>query len=170
MYKAMRVLAIAALIVTIIGAGGVLYVMNTLSPVVEMAAVTATPAVQAQEIFDSVMQQVRDETFTGRVFENAVGLSPDNCTFLTYTVRLKNRGVFPAEWVSLDMHPVSNASGTTFDALQLDNSGGNVLLSGSVGDVNATLLHVGDASEMQRDYTVTCYVLGQKITLEGMAQ
>lgn len=164
MYKAMKALAIAVLIVTIIGAGAVLYGINTLAPVVEQASVLATPAVQAQDIFDGAMAQVGKGTFTGRVFSQPGALDAKDCTFLTYTVRLANKGFFPAEWVSLDMTPVQG------DVLQLDNVQANVLARGSRGDLSATVLHMGDAAQTQRDYTIQCYVFGRKITLQGTVQ
>ncbi len=164
MYKAMKALAIAVLIVTIIGAGAVLYGINTLAPVVEQTSVLVTPAAQAQDVFDSVMAQVSKGTFTGHMFGQPGTLDAESCTFLTYTVRLANKGFFPAEWVSLDITPVEG------DILQLDNVQANVLASGSRGDLNATILHVGDAGEMPRTYTIHCYVFGRKITLEGTVQ
>ena len=164
MYKAMKVLAIAVLIVTIIGAGVVLYGIRTLSPVVEQVSVLATPAQQAQDVFDSALAQVRNETFTGRVFAGTQGLDAQNCTFVTYTVRLSNRGLFPAEWVSLDIVPAQG------DVLQLDNVQANVLSAGSQGDIAATVLHAGDAADTQRAYVIHCYTLGRKITLEGASE
>ena len=74
------------------------------------------------------------------------------------------KGFFPAEWVSLNVQPAEG------DVLQLDNVQANVLASGSRGDISATVLHTGDASQTQRDYVVECYVFGRKITLEGTAQ
>ena len=50
----MKALAIVVLIVTIAGAGAVLYGMNTLEPVVEQASVLVTPASQAQDVFENV--------------------------------------------------------------------------------------------------------------------
>ena len=164
MYKAMKALAIAVLIVTITGAGAVLYGINTLEPVIEQTSVLATPASQAQDVFDSVMDQVSRGTFTGRLFDQPGTLERDGCTFITYCVRLANKGFFPAEWISLDMQPVQG------DVLQLDNVQANVLASGSRGDINATILHVGDAAQTQRNYVIQCYVFGRKITLEGTAQ
>ncbi|MBR5302923.1 MAG: hypothetical protein IKU38_08820 [Clostridia bacterium] len=164
MYKAMKALAIAVLIVTIAGAGAVLYGINMLAPVVEQTQVLATPAAQAQDVFDSAMAQVSSGTFTGRMFAQPGTLAAQDCTFLTYTVRLKNKGFFPAEWVSLDIQPAEG------DVLQLDNVQANVLASGSRGDMNATVLHVGDASHTPRSYIVNCYVFGRKITLQGTAQ
>ena len=164
MHKAMKGLAIAALIVTIIGAGALLYAINTLEPVVEQSSVAVIPASQAQDVFDTALSQVRSETFTGRVFGDASGLAAQDCSFLTYTVRLRNRGFFPAEWITLDVQPVEG------DVLQLDNVQANVLASGVQGDIAATVLHAGDASATQRTFTVNCYVFGRKITLTGVAQ
>ena len=160
----MKVLAILMLIVTIMGAGAVLYGINTLEPVVEQSSVQITPAVQVQDIFDSVMEQVGNGTFTGRVFVQPGMLDSADCTFMTYTVRLVNKGFFPAEWVSLVVRPVEG------DVLQLDNVQANVLASGSRGDISATLLHMGEAAQTQRDYIIDCYVFGRKITLEGTVQ
>lgn len=164
MYKAMKALAIVVLIVTIIGAGAALYGIKTIAPVVEQVSVLATPAQQAQDIFDGVLAQVENETFTGRVFSGTQGISAQDCTFVTYTVRLANRGFFPAEWVSVQIVPAQG------DVLQLDNVQANVLASGSRGDIAATILHAGDAADTQRAYEITCYVFGRKITLEGVAQ
>lgn len=160
----MRELAIAVLIVTIAGAGLVLYGLHTLAPVVEQTSVLVTPAAQAQEIFDSAVAQARDGTFTGRVFGGVSGLDAQDCTFLTVTVRLANRGFFPAEWIALDVQPAEG------DILQLDNVQANVLASGSQGDVAATILHAGEAADTQRAFTVSCYVFGRKITLQGSVQ
>ena len=160
----MRVLAIAVLIVTIAGAGAVLYGINTLAPVVEQTSMLVTPAEQAQEIFDQAVAQVRDGTFTGRVFGDAAGLDAQDCAFLTVTVRLANRGFFPAEWIALQVQPAEG------DVLQLDNVQANVLASGHQGDVSATLLCTGSVENTQRAFTVSCYVFGRKITLQGSAQ
>ena len=50
----MRALAIAALVVTILGAGAVLYGIERLEPVVEQVSVLVTPAVEAQDSFDEL--------------------------------------------------------------------------------------------------------------------
>lgn len=164
MGKVMKALAILVLLVTIAGAGAVLYGLNTLAPVVEQATVLVTPAEQAQPVFDQAMEQLRDETFTGRVYAQADGVSAQDCAFLTYTVRLTNKGFFPAEWLSLEVVPVEG------DLLRLDNYSANVLAAGSSGDLSATILHAGSADDTRREFSVTCYVFGQKITLAGSAQ
>lgn len=165
MYKAMKVLAIIALLVTIAGAGLVLYGINTLTPVIEQVNVAVTPAVQAQDVFDGVLSQVRNGTFTGRLYGELDGLQAQGCTFVTYSVRLANKGFFPAEWISLIIRPLQGAAG--YDVLQMDNSGGNVLAARSRGDIAATMLVAGDAGNTQRSFDIACYVLGQQIHLAG---
>lgn len=167
MGKIMKVLAIVVLLVTIAGAGALLYAVNNLSPVVVQTGVVATPALEAQEIFDQATAQLASETFTGRVFSGAAGLDAQDCTFLTYTVRLENKGFFPAEWVSLDIHPASD--GTSQDVCQLDNYSANVLTSRTQGDIAATVLTRGEGLH-KRAYTVTCYVFGQKIAFDGVIE
>ena len=166
MGRIMKVLAIAALLVTIAGAGALLYAVNNLTPVVTQAGVVVTPAWEAQEIFDAAAAQLANETFTGRVFADAAGLQAQECVFMTYTVRLENKGFFPAEWVSLDIHPSEHGE----DICQLDNYSANVLGSRTQGDIAATVLTRGEGAKTQRMYTVTCYVLGKKIVMEGTAE
>lgn len=168
MYKVMKAAAILALLVTIAGAGVVLYAVNTMAPVVVQSSVTATPAMQAREAFDAAAAQLAQETFTGRVFDGAAALDVQNCTFLTYTVRLENKGLFPAEWVSLDMHPLQ--SDAAQDICQLDNYSANVLASRTQGDIAATVLCQGDTSGTRRSYTLTCYVFGRKISFDGVIE
>ena len=163
MGRVMKALAIIVLLVTIAGAGTLLYAVNNLSPAVVQQSVLVTPAQQAQEIFDAAADQLASETFTGRVFADASGLDAQNCAFVTYTVRLENKGFFPAEWVSLDIHPAGQA-----DVCQLDNYSANVLASRTQGDIAATVLTSSDAADAPRAYTITCYVFGQKIVLDGV--
>ena len=162
MYKAMKVLAIAALVATIAGAGVVLYALNTMSPVVEQVTVTATPAKQAQDTFDEIMRSIGAGTFGGRVYADAAGLEAEDCTFMTYSVRLKNEGFFPAEWVSLAFVPREDVQNQTKDYLQVDNFGANVLAGGSVGDINTTILTTIDPSNTVARIEGTCYVFGQE--------
>ena len=69
----LRGLAIAALLVTVTGAGVVLYGLSTMEPRVVQVSVTATPAQQAQETFDAVLAQLDDGTFAGTQFPARTG-------------------------------------------------------------------------------------------------
>lgn len=158
--QALRITAIIVLAATLAGACVVLYGMKTMAPQVEQAWVTATPAVQAQEMFDAALAAAAQGTFDGRLYGDTAGLDAQNCTFLTYTVRLKNRGFFPAEWIALTVTPVHRENGR--DVLALAQGGANVLTAGSRGDLSVTILTEGDASETQRTVEVSCYVFGKK--------
>ena len=162
MFKAMKVLAIVVLVATIAGAGAVLYALNTMSPVVEQVTVTATPAEQVQDTFDSIVHSIQEGTFGGRVYADAAGLEAKDCTFMTYSVRLKNKGFFPAEWVSLAFVPREDVQNRTKDYLQVDNFGANVLAGGSVGDINTTILTTIDPANAVARIEGSCYVFGQE--------
>ena len=164
----MKGLAIAVLLVTVLGAGVVLYGVRTLTPQVEFAQVTATPATDMADVFDEAMAQVQNRTFIGRVLSDSQGLTAEECTMLTYTVRLNNRGFFPAEWIALVVEPQLGEDGR--DVLQLSNGSAHVLGARSRGDLTATVVHTGDASDTARTLHVVCYVLGQQIEFTVQAQ
>ncbi|MBQ7051247.1 MAG: hypothetical protein IJN79_00405 [Clostridia bacterium] len=163
MGRIMKALAIAALIATIAGALAVLYALNTMAPVIEQATVMVTPAEQAQEVFDQTISSLREGTFAGRVYADAQQLSAQDCAFVTVTARLRNRGFFPAEWLSMEIMPVQG------DLVQLDNYGANVLNVGSQGDLSATMLCMGEG-QGARSFSIACYVFGKKMTLGGTAE
>ncbi len=155
----MKGLAIAALAATVIGAAAVLYAVKTMTPVVVSAAVNATPATDAQDVFDETLAQLERRTFTGRAFDFDGELRAQDCTFLTYTLRLQNRGFFPAEWITLTVEPKEG------DALQLADPDAHVLPARGMGDLSATLLRAGDASDTLREAEIVCYVLGRRVAL-----
>ncbi|MCI6374884.1 MAG: hypothetical protein MR821_06280 [Clostridiales bacterium] len=165
MRKALKIAAIAALLVTVAGAGVLLYAMNTLSPQVVQMSVLVTPAAQAQDVFDETMAQLDAGAFSGRVYGSTDGLSAEGCSFVTCTVRLANRGFFPAEWITLDIVPAQAQSGG--DVLELPDAGAYVLASGSTGDISATVLTTAQDPAAGRVCRVTCYVFGREITLEA---
>ena len=74
MRKALKIVAIAALLATVAGAGLLLYAMNTMAPEIVQMTVTVTPAQDAQEIFDETMAQLDAGAFSGRMLGSADGL------------------------------------------------------------------------------------------------
>lgn len=161
MGRVMKVLAIVVLLVTVIAAGIVLYGINTMMPQVVQAGAAAMPALQAQESFDLLVSQIEEQTFMGRVYASTDNLNVQECTFVTYTVRLQNRGFFPAEWITLEVTPKDEN-----DVLMLASDSARVLPAGSMGDLTATILCRGDAQDMARRITVSCYVFGQMISFD----
>lgn len=164
MYKAIKALAILALLATVAGAAAVLYGVNTMTPEVTLVSVTATPADQAEEIFSDVMRQVKDGAFTGKIYAQPDGLGAQDCTFVTYQLRLKNRGFFPAEWIALRFAPREDVQAGTRDYLQMDQYGANVLAAQSEGDISTTILTTIDPANTVARIEGVCYVFGQETT------
>ena len=160
----MKGLAIVALLVTVLGAGVVLYGLQTMTPQVEQAVVAATAATDAQDVFDDALRRIENRTFTGRVIADAGDLSAQEAEFVTYTVRLRNRGFFPAEWITLTVVPGDD------DILQLPDESAHVLTAGSRGDLSATILRAGGAGDTARELELVCYVLGRCIAFTVQAQ
>lgn len=161
MNKVLKGLAIAALLVTVIGAGTVLYGINTLTPAVEQVSVTQVPAAQQQGVFDELVRQLEEDTFAGVLLtEDTSNLRAEDCTFVTYTVRFHNKGFFPAEWISLEVQP---SDGT--EILTLADNSAHVLPAGSRGDLSVTLLR-RNGEEAERKLRTTCYVFGRQIVFD----
>lgn len=98
----MKTLAILALVATIAGAGAVLYGINTLAPQVVQTAANVTEAQSVADTFDDMVTRLENGTFGGRIFGGTDDLRAEDCAFVTYTVRLQNKGFFPAEWISME--------------------------------------------------------------------
>ena len=144
----MKILAILALVATIAGAGAVLYGINTLAPQVVQTAANVT----------------ENGTFGGRIFGGTDDLRAEDCAFVTYTVRLQNKGFFPAEWISMEL--VEPKDG---DVLALPDDSRHALAAGSVGDMQLTVLRrtgEEEQADTARTLRVTCYVFGRKIVFD----
>ena len=157
----MRILAIVVLLATIAGAGVVLYGLNTLTPKVVQTSVVVTPATSAADPFDSIISQLENGTFGGKICGDTADLRAEDCAFLTYTVRLQNKGFFPAEWISLELTDAAQD-----DVLILPDDSRHVLAAGSMGDIQMTVLNRTNQPDTARTLRVTCYVFGQKIVFD----
>ena len=148
----MKILAILALVATIAGAGAVLYGINTLRPQVVQTAANEMRAQDAADTFAALVGQLENNTFGGKIFGGTGDLRAEECAFVTYTVRLKNRGFFPAEWISMEL---------------LEPAEGDVL---ALPDDSRHALRRTDAQTgAARVLRVTCYVFGRKIVFDVAA-
>ena len=164
MRKGLTILAIIMLAVTVAAAGGMLYGLKMMTPQVVSMTATTTAATQEAATYDAVRAQIDDGLFGGKVFIQEGMPEAEACSFVTYTVRLENKGFFPAEWISLDVTPLEG------DILQLENASANVLLSGTQGDVHVTMLTTLEPAQRERMITMECYVFGRKKTVRVQAQ
>ena len=57
----------------------------------------------------SAFESIRQSTELGSpdliMFEDAITAGPDQYVFVTYTLRLRNRNILPAEWLQIDLIP-----------------------------------------------------------------
>ncbi|MFQ9805711.1 MAG: OmpA family protein [Christensenellales bacterium] len=160
----MKILAILALVATIAGAGAVLYGINTLAPQVVQTAANVTEAQSVADTFDDMVTRLENGTFGGRIFGRTDDLRAEDCAFVTYTVRLQNKGFFPAEWISMELIEPKDG-----DVLALPDDSRHALAAGSVGDMQLTVLRRTDEEEQAdtaRTLRVTCYVFGRKIVFD----
>ena len=168
MNRAIKTLAVVMLVITLAAAGAAVYGMLNLAPEVVGVVTTVTPAQQAQETFDSLRQAAAEGVFSGKVYGDVTGLEAEDCAFVTYTVRVKNAGFLPAEWIALEVQPVSYEGGQ--DVLVLDNGGANVLPAGAQGDIALTLMTTITQNQPPRAISLTCYSFGRKQTVAVDAQ
>lgn len=160
MNRILKIIAIVMLVVTLAAVGAVVYgVMNFVPKVVQVQS-SVIPAAQAQEQFDAALSQMDNGTFTGRLFGDVSGVNAADCSFVAYSVRLKNDGFFPAEWITLCAVPISDQTGC--DVLQLESGGANVLSPGTQGDLACTVLTSMTAPQQPRAIQIECYVFGRR--------
>ena len=150
----MKILAILALVATIAGAGAVLYGINTLAPQVVQTAANVTEAQSVADTFDDMVTRLENGTFGGRIFGGTDDLRAEDCAFVTYTVRLQNKGFFPAEWISMEL--VEPKDG---DVLALPDDSRHALAAGRRTDEE-------EQADTARTLRVTCYVFGRKIVFD----
>ena len=131
---------------------------------VVQTAANVTEAQSVADTFDDMVTRLENGTFGGRIFGGTDDLRAEDCAFVTYTVRLQNKGFFPAEWISMEL--VEPKDG---DVLALPDDSRHALAAGSVGDMQLTVLRRTDEEEQvdtARTLRVTCYVFGRKIVFD----
>ena len=128
------------------------FVGGTLSAQVQ---VITAPASEYPGAYESIMEVIRSGS--APVYFSQESLSDiDRYTLMDVTIRLNNRGLFPAEW--LEVTP----SGISGDVAVYSLSGaGNTVDGRSVGEMNLKMITTADVNA-PRVYTVEYYVLGMK--------
>ena len=91
-----------------------------------------------------------------QTFSNALPEDPSRCRLEDVTITLTNRGLFPAEWISVD---VEAAPGDV--AVYSITGEGSTVGGRSVGTVNLKLVSLADYSA-ERCYHIQYYVFGMK--------
>lgn len=117
--------------------------------------VTTLAATEATEQFEALRTKMDSDALTDRIYIKEALTNPEEYTFVTYTVRVKNVGIIPAEWIELVMVPQEG------DVLQLDTGSAHALNAFSEGDLKATLLVKGEGNSGARTGKITYFAFGR---------
>lgn len=101
---------------------------------VEQAQVRVVPADDMITQFQSLHRAVQERALLGKQFEEGPTDDPDAYEFHVYTVRIRNDGLIPADWVRLDVQP---EPGTV---LQSDSESVSQLPSLGSGEIQLVVL------------------------------
>ena len=155
----MRFLAVFLVILTLLTGLFLGYCYQGTQMEIIGAAGTLTPAVEVLGTYNDVLAQLEDETFAGRRFTSSDFLMPESYAFLTLTVRMKNGGPLPMDYIEIQVVPDPS------DVLQLASDHTPTLRGGDTGEMSVVVLTRTGASQ-ERSVKVTYYVLGHPFTAE----
>ncbi|MEG0766563.1 MAG: hypothetical protein RR482_02505 [Clostridia bacterium] len=125
----------------------------------EGVRVEVMPAQEQRTLYDTTRNAISLDSFTGVQFQKSDLLMPESYQWMTYTVRLSNKGVLPAEWLRIEVRPDAS------DVLQLGEERGFTLAAGGKGDLRGTMLtRVG--AKQARMLHITYYVMGRAYSLD----
>ena len=155
----LKILAICLLAVTVFAAGTVLYALETRIPGIEIVQSQAVPAADIRDQFETLQGQLASGTCTGHVFMEEATPELDESTFLTVTLRLRNRCLFPMEWIEATVIPEEG------DILEERDERPRVLAAGSEGDLSVRILN-GNGKKDSRSIRINYYLLGKLFETE----
>lgn len=154
----MRVLAMILVFVTMLAGAFFGYCYYGAQMQIEGAAVSRVPATEAMGTLTNVQDRMRDSSFLGVSFREAELAEPALYEFQTITLRMKNRGMFPMDWIQFEVQP------GVADVLQLPQERTPTLAANSTADFSADILTLSGA-ELRHTVNISYYVLGRKITI-----
>ena len=123
----------------------------------ELSPVSAA-ATEYPQVFESI-RVVLESGAAPQVFAEGVPDAPDGLRLEDVTITLSNRGIFDAEWVSVEVAPAPG------DLAVYSLSGeGSTIRARTIGTINLKLLSRMDVSG-PRTYRVQYYIYGTKRTV-----
>ena len=116
------------------------------------------PAADMLAQFQALHRAVQERALLGRQFQQGPDDDPSAYVFHIYTVRLRNDGLIPAEWVRLDVEPGPG------DVLQAEGESAGHLAALSSGDMQLLVLAQHGATTARR-LTLTYFVWGRAYSI-----
>lgn len=128
---------------------------GTLSAKIDVMTANASQYPKAYASIKGVLH-----TGAPQLFDNNLPKDPADCRLEDVTITLTNRGLIPAEWISVN---VSGGSGDV--AVYAITGEGSTVAGRSTGAVNVKLVSLSD-SEPDRTYHIQYYVFGMKRAID----
>ncbi len=150
----MKILAILVLAVTVAAAGFVLYEVRAMNLEVVATGIDAVPEAEAADYLAMIHTGVRTGTFGGRVFRDG---EYDGEHLVHYHVRVANRSLMPAEWISVRIVPQEG------DILEVLEEEPRVLSARSTGDLLTRVVSTSESTA--RDLVIEYWMLGRQRSL-----
>ncbi|MBR1408895.1 MAG: hypothetical protein IJ573_08385 [Clostridia bacterium] len=156
MKRFLKVLAVLVLVLTLAAAGVAAYGWRHFMPEAVSCQTALLPSAKYAQQKQEWFSQAQDGVFQGALAENWKDFGDEELVFWQCTLRVRNDGFFPAEWIALEPQPVPG------DVMILPDAQPKVLQSRSEGDLTVTVLCSEKAAEAERPLVLSCYVLGRK--------
>ena len=154
----MRGLACVFVVITLLVGAFFGYVYYGTQMQVVGVAASMVPAVEVEATYDDIVRKLDNGSFLGEIYAETEFLMPDSYAFLTLTVRMQNRGMFPMDYIQFSVKPDSA------DIVQLPADRTPSLAGNSVADFSTTLL-TRTGADTSREIAITYYVLGRQFTV-----
>ncbi len=159
MTRFLKVLAILVLVLTLAGAGAAVYAYRHRMPEAVSSSADILSASEREEEKAAWFRQAEDGLFAGTAAENWKDFEDGDLVFWQCTLRVRNDGFFPAEWIALEPQPQAG------DVMILPDAQPKVLGARSEGDLAVTVLCTGEAAAKPRELLLSCTVLGHRETV-----
>ncbi|MDR2658258.1 MAG: hypothetical protein LBB86_10580 [Oscillospiraceae bacterium] len=156
----MKRLAVALLAIVILAGGAALYLRLSANLSVIGAYIEIHPAAESMAVYEDLKGKLADGSFTGDILSDADLGSPEGYEFLVYTVRLRNYGILPAEWIRIEIAPAPD-----WDVIAVGEPRGFSLAAFSAGTLSGTMLARAGGNHA-RIVTIRYYVYGRMFTID----
>ncbi|MBR1709091.1 MAG: hypothetical protein IJ719_09720 [Clostridia bacterium] len=158
--RILKILAILALVITLLGAGTLLYTLETRTPKATETFPEIVNATADIARFEGYRNALEEERYAGRVFSSEDLLDAGQYTFLNIRLRLANNCLLPMEWITAEVVPEEG------DVLEARDQNPHVLNARSSGDLTLQVLTHQDTLGQGRRIKISYYILGQKYETE----
>ncbi|MDR0397528.1 MAG: hypothetical protein LBH66_09555 [Oscillospiraceae bacterium] len=155
----MKRLAAALFVLTALAGCAALYLRLAANLSVAGSYAQIRPAEESIAAFEDLKSRLADGSFVGEVISDADLGSPEGYEFLSYTVRLRNYGALPAEWIRMEIQPDPN-----WDVIALGEPRGFSLAPFSTGALSGAML-ARSGGDPARALTIRYYVYGRMLEI-----